>query len=100
MGKKPVGGVEEVAKMLQHMDDASREKLLSNLAARDPSLVKQIQEKLFTIEDLLKVEPRVVQKLLREVPSKQLALALRGTSAELRHFVFGNMSGKAAKMLE
>jgi flagellar motor switch protein FliG len=97
--RKPVGGVEEVVRMLQHMDEASRGKLLSSLAERDPTLTRQIQDKMFTFEDLVREDAKRVQKLLREVPQKQLALAMRGASEELRTFLFGNMSASAAKIL-
>jgi flagellar motor switch protein FliG len=98
--KGPVGGVDEVAKMLQHMEEPARSKLLASLAERDPELTGKIRDRMLTFEDLVTVDPRIVQKVLREVPQRMLALAMRGASADLNSFVARNMSQNAAKMLQ
>src|SRR4051812_17220403 len=95
----PRGGVEEVAKMLQELSEPERSRILIDLARRDPALAAQIQARMFTFEDLTKEDPALVQRFLRSVPQKKLALALRGTSDELQKFIFAQMSETAARLL-
>ncbi len=101
--KNPGGlktGVEAVVEMMQHMDGPSREKLMANLQERDPHLVAELEKRLWTFEEVRKLEPPDLQLLLREVPSKTLALALRKTSDELKQAIFSNLSKRAGQVLQ
>ena len=101
--KNPGGlktGVEAVVEMMQHMDGPSREKLMANLQERDPHLVAELEKRLWTFEEVRKLEPPDLQLLLREVPSKTLALALRKTSDELKQAIFSNLSKRAGQILQ
>jgi flagellar motor switch protein FliG len=65
----------------------------------DPELAQKIQDEMFVFENLLDIDDRSIQLLLREVQSESLIIALKGTSEELREKIFKNMSQRAAEML-
>jgi flagellar motor switch protein FliG len=96
---EPKGGIQAVVEMLQVMDGASRDKLLANLAQKDAKLVEELGKRLFTFEDLVKLEAREMEELIRRIPVGKLALALRGASEELRAAFFTRMSQRAATHL-
>jgi len=98
-GKK-FDGVQAVVDMLNAMDEAGREKMLASLAKQDPKLVGELERRLFLFEDLIRLEPAKVQKLLRALPAPKLALALRKSSEELKSFLFSQMSARSAEMLK
>jgi len=92
-------GVDVVVEMLNHMELDQREKLLKNLAERDPTLTQELREKSFNFDSLLKVSSLKIQKLLREIPTPRLALALRKCSDEVKAYILQNMSQRAAGTL-
>ena len=71
----------------------------SHLREVDPDLAQKIQDKMFVFENLLDLDDRGIQLLLREVQSETLVVALKGTTESLRDKVFKNMSQRAAEML-
>ncbi|MBL7715139.1 MAG: hypothetical protein JNL01_06690 [Bdellovibrionales bacterium] len=93
-------GKESVVDMLKVMDPGEREKLLGNLAQKDPILAEELSRRMESIEDLLKVEGLILQKFLREVPAQQLALAMRKVSDELKAHLFSQLSERARKTLQ
>ncbi|MBI3542334.1 MAG: hypothetical protein HY075_03555 [Deltaproteobacteria bacterium] len=97
--KQPKGGIPSVIEMLQLLDAETRAKILSNIAARDEKLARQLEARLFDFEDLRQLTPRMTQELLREIPEAKLVLALRKASDELRAHVFSNMSKRQAEVL-
>jgi len=70
------------------------------LRERDPRLVEEITELMFMFEDLVHLPPATIQRILKEVDSKTLALALKATSNELKEKIYENMSERAANMLK
>lgn len=91
-----IGGVKVVAEMLNHLDAESRERILGNVAARDSALVDNIRKEMFVFADLAKLEDRELQLLLREVPEKKLALALRKAPQDVMLRFFANLSERMA----
>jgi flagellar motor switch protein FliG len=85
--------------MLHFMDKESREKLLANLAKKDPVVAQEIKQKMFVFEDLLSLDGAKIQFLLKEVPGNQLRLALRTASEELLAKILANMPERAANLL-
>ncbi|MDP3589728.1 MAG: FliG C-terminal domain-containing protein, partial [Methylobacter sp.] len=73
--------------------------VMSGIAEHRSELAQEIQEKMFTFEDLTSIDERGMQTLLREVSTGQLLLALRGVGSELKEKIFSNMSKRAAEML-
>jgi len=98
--KAPHGGIQGVADMLNYMDKETREKVLANVAARDRSVAEKIQDKMFVFESIVELESRDIQVLLREVPTRKLAIALRNASDELKAHLFKNLSARATQTLQ
>ena len=93
------GGVKSLAEILNHTDRPTERNILDNLAETNPDLAEQIRLLLFTFEDVVKLEDRHVQLVLREVDQKDLALAMRGVTQDVKEKVLGNMSQRGAEML-
>ncbi len=96
---KQYGGVDLVAEILQYAGQAAENQILEDFTAVDPQIAQEIKDRMFTFDDLVLLDDRSVQTLLREVDSKMLALALKACSEEVREAVFRNMSKRAAEAL-
>lgn len=95
----PKTGKESVIEMLRVMDSSDREKLLTNLAQKDPILAEELSNQVESFQDLLKLEPLILQNFLREVPLPLLALAMRQVDDELKAFILSQLSQRAQKNL-
>lgn len=93
------GGVNSVAEILNVTDRATERSLLESLAQQDPALVEDIRRLMFVFDDLCKLTDKDIQSLLKNVETAQWAMALKGASSELKQKVLGNMSQRAAAML-
>jgi flagellar motor switch protein FliG len=94
-----VGGVEAVAEMLNLADRATEKGILESLESEDPDLVEQIRRLMFVFEDLLMLDDKGIQSVLKEVDSEELALALKTASDRLKERIFGNMSERAVQLI-
>lgn len=94
-----IGGVEKAAEILNMADSSLEAEIMEKLTEMAPDLAQQIQDKMFVFEDLIRLDDRSIQTLLREISTDTLLLALRGTDEALRQKIFGNMSRRAAEML-
>jgi flagellar motor switch protein FliG len=94
------GGTKALAGILNYADRAVERNVLDNLANEDKSLAEEVRGMLFVFEDIVKLEERAVQQLLREVDQKDLVLALRGAAEEVTEVVMTNMSERGAAMLK
>lgn len=93
------GGVERLAEILNQADEISSELILNEIEEADAELAAKIKQKMFVFEDLVLVDDRGFQKLLRRVETKELAVALKAASEEVKNKVYRNMSERAAEML-
>jgi flagellar motor switch protein FliG len=93
------GGVPMVAQILNVTDRMTNKGILENLEEEDQELVEEIKRLMFVFDDLLKLDNKAIQALLKEVDNKQWAVALKGASDEIRDKVLGNLSQRAAEML-
>ena len=93
------GGVKEVAEILNNIDRGSEKSIMATLAERDPELADEIARLMFTFDDLIKVENSGIQKALREIDQRDLALALKTASDELADKILANMSERARTMI-
>jgi flagellar motor switch protein FliG len=93
------GGVESLAQILNHADRATERTVLDFLGESDPELAEEIRTLLFVFEDIVRLEDRSVQLVLKDVDTADLALALRGVPEEVKDKVLSNMSQRAAEML-
>lgn len=95
-----MGGVEAVAEMLNLADRSTEKGILEALDAQDPDLVEQIRRLMFVFEDILLVNDKGIQAVLKEIENDDLALALKTASEELRDKIFRNMSERAAQLIK
>lgn len=94
-----LGGVQPVAEMLNVMDKNTETAIMSRLEEKDPILVEEIRKLMFVFDDIIKIDDRGIQSLLKEVPNDKLILALKTGSEEIRVKVFKNISSRAAQLL-
>jgi flagellar motor switch protein FliG len=92
--------VDRLAEILNQADEISSELILNEIEEASTELAAQIKQKMFIFEDLVLVEDRGFQKLLRRVETKELAIALKAASEEVKQKVYKNMSERAAEMLK
>jgi flagellar motor switch protein FliG len=97
--KTSLGGVQTAADIINLLGTASETSIIESIREQDADLAQKITDKMFTFEDLLKLDNKSVQMLLKEVSSDMLVIALKGASAELRELVLTNMSSRAAEGL-
>jgi flagellar motor switch protein FliG len=95
-----VGGVQSVAEMLNLAGRAAERAIMEGLEAIDPALVEEIRRLMFVFEDILRVNDKGIQAVLKEVDNEELSLALKTASDELKQKIFGNMSERAATMIK
>jgi len=94
------GGIDRLAEILNQTDEISNELILNEIEENDAEMAAQIKQKMFVFEDLVLVDDRGFQKLLRKVETMELAIALKATSEEVKDKVFRNMSERAGTMLQ
>jgi flagellar motor switch protein FliG len=93
------GGVDRLAEILNLADEMSSELIMGEIEEQDPELAAQIKQKMFVFEDIVLVDDKGFQKLLRKVETSELAVALKAASDEVKEKVFHNMSARAGDML-
>lgn len=94
------GGVTPLVDILNRADRATEKLILENLERSDPELADEVRNRMFVFEDVIKLDDRSVQLVLREVDSKELAVALKGVNETVREKVLKNMSERAAQALK
>jgi len=93
------GGVPTVAEMLNLADRATEKTIMEGLESEDPDLVEQIRRLMFVFEDIMLVNDKGIQNVLKEVDNEELGVALRTASDELKEKIFSNMSERAASLI-
>jgi flagellar motor switch protein FliG len=94
------GGVDTVAEILNLADRSTEKGIMEGLEAEDPDLVEQIRRLMFVFEDILLVNDKGIQSVLKEVDNDELSLALKTASDELKQKIFKNMSERAAQLIQ
>jgi flagellar motor switch protein FliG len=95
-----MGGVKAAANILNFVEGTIETQIMDQIQESDADLCQEIQDNMFVFENLIEVDDRGIQTLMREISSEQLLLALRGAEPELRDKIFKNMSKRAAEMLQ
>jgi flagellar motor switch protein FliG len=93
------GGVESIVEILNLVDRASEKQIIEALEDEDPELAEEIKKRMFVFEDIVMLDDRAIQKVMREVDSQELAKALKSVDTEVQDKIFRNMSKRAAGML-
>ena len=94
------GGIDTVAEMLNLADRATEKSIMEGLEAEDPDLVEQIRRLMFVFEDIMMVNDKGIQSMLKEVDNDDLSLALKTASQDLKDKIFKNMSERAAQLIQ
>jgi flagellar motor switch protein FliG len=94
------GGVKPAAEILNQMKKTAANEIMRKLEEEDPELAEQIGQHMFVFEDLLNVDDRGIQMILKEVSNDDLAIALKMASEEVKMKIFRNISSRAAEMIQ
>ncbi len=97
-GKK-VGGVPAVAEILNAVDRATEEEVLSEIEEESAQMAEEIRNLMFVFDDIKSLDDRHIRELLKEISNEDLTLALKGASEDLQEKFFGNLSERAAAMI-
>jgi flagellar motor switch protein FliG len=95
-----VGGLKRAAEILNMMDSSTETSVMEAIKEHDEPLGTRIQELMFTFENLLDLDDRSVQRLLREITTEQLVVAMKGATAEIKELLLRNMSKRASEALQ
>lgn len=95
-----IGGVQSVVELLNRVDRGTEKTIFETLEEENPELAEEIKRRMFVFEDVITLDDKSIQRILREVESKTLALALKTASDELAQKIYRNMSERAAEMLK
>jgi flagellar motor switch protein FliG len=95
-----IGGPGAVAEILNRTGRSTEKAVLERLDAQDPELAEEVRNQMFVFDDIAKLTDREIQMILREVDSKDLAVALKGGSDEMKERIFGNMSERVGTMIQ
>ncbi len=94
------GGVESIVDILNLADRATEKSIIDSLEDDDPELAEEIKKRMFVFEDVVLLDDKSIQKVLREVEQQELAKALKSVEAEVQEKIFRNMSKRAASLLK
>ncbi len=97
--KKPMGGIRAAAEILNFFNGENEISVMANLKSYDNDMAQKIMDEMFVFDNIMDIEDRGIQLLLREVQSETLIVALKGVSPELREKFFKNMSQRAGEMM-
>ena len=96
---RAAGGIKSLAEILNHTDRSTERNVLDSLTEADEELAAEVRRLLFVFEDIVKLDDRSIQLVLREADQKDLALALRGVNDDVKERILSNMSERGATML-
>lgn len=94
------GGVENIVEILNLVDRTTEKLIIESLEEEDPELAEEIKKRMFVFEDIVMLDDKAIQKVLREVDTQELAKALKGVDAEVQDKIYRNMSKRAASLLK
>jgi flagellar motor switch protein FliG len=100
MGTQSLGGPEVMANILTRMDKTNEGGIMGKIAEKSQPLADAIRALMFVFDDLVKIDDRGLQELMKEISKDDLPLALRGANPEVKEKFFKNMSSRAAEMLK
>jgi flagellar motor switch protein FliG len=94
------GGAKAIAEILNLIDATAEKNILQSLEAEDPDLAAEIKNMMFVFDDIILLDDRSIQRLLKEVETKDIAIALKATTDEVRNKIFSNVSERVAIMIK
>jgi flagellar motor switch protein FliG len=94
-----VGGVDSIVEILNTVDRGTEKHIMETLEIEEPELADEIRRKMFVFEDILTLDDKSIQRVLREVDNNELAVALKGAVEEVQNVIFNNLSKRLAAMI-
>lgn len=94
------GGPKQLVDLLNRVDRATERMILESLTENNPELAEEVKNMMFVFEDIITLDDRAVQTILKEVDIKELATAIKGTDRVVMEKIFANMSERASEMLK
>jgi flagellar motor switch protein FliG len=95
-----IGGVDSVVDILNTVDRGTEKHIMETLEIEEPELADEIRKKMFVFEDILLLDDRAIQRVLRDVDNNDLAIALKGSNEEVQEAIFKNLSKRLAAMIK
>ena len=95
-----IGGVDAVVEILNTVDRGTEKHIMESLEIEEPELADEIRKKMFVFEDILLLDDRAIQRVLRDVDNSDLAIALKGANEQVQNAIFNNLSKRLASMIK
>lgn len=95
-----IGGVDAVVEILNTVDRGTEKHIMETLEIEEPELADEIRKKMFVFEDILLLDDRAIQRVLRDVDNNDLATALKGANEQVQNAIFNNLSKRLATMIK
>ena len=95
-----IGGVDAIVEILNSVDRGTEKHIMETLEVEEPELADEIRKKMFVFEDILLLDDRAIQRVLRDVDNNDLAIALKGSNEEVQNVIFNNQSKRLATMIK
>ena len=95
-----IGGVDAVVEILNTVDRGTERHIMETLETEDPELAEEIRKKMFVFEDILLLDDRAIQRVLRDVENNDIAMALKSANEEVQNAIFNNVSKRLAVMIK
>lgn len=95
-----VGGVDSIVNILNTVDRGTEKHIMETLEVEEPELADEIRRKMFVFEDILTLDNRAIQTVLRDVDNNELAIALKNANEEVQNAIFSNLSSRLATMIK
>ena len=95
-----IGGIDSIVEIINQVDRSTEKNIMENLEIEDPELAEVIKKRMFVFEDITTLDPKSIQRVLREVDNHQLAIALKGAGEGVKEVIMANISKRLAAMIE
>ena len=95
-----VGGVDAIVDILNSVDRGTEKHIVETLEVEDPELADEIRKKMFVFEDILSLDDRAIQRVLRDIENNDIAVALKNANEEVQNVIFRNLSKRLAAMIK
>ncbi len=95
-----VGGIDAIVQILNSVDRSTEKHIIETLEIEDAELAEDIRKKMFVFEDILSLDDRSIQRVLRDVDNNDLGVALKGSGEEVQNVIFNNLSKRLATMIK
>ncbi|WP_144428517.1 flagellar motor switch protein FliG [Defluviitalea phaphyphila] len=95
-----VGGVDAIVDIINSVDRGTEKHIMETLEVEDTELAEEIKKKMFVFEDIITLDNRSIQRILREIDNNDLAIALKGAGEEVKNVIFSNLSKRLATMIQ